>query len=139
MRFKLVEESNFINHNQNPNNDITTDCVLRAISFAYNKPYEEVISDFKKYNLLPDLDGEENYKMRYNIADIISAYGYTEYYDVNSFPHDIDEKVENICLDYPEGTWIVGCTRHLTVVKDGKMYDTHNPSKMKVEEIWRVA
>lgn len=138
MRFKLVEDSLFTLHNQNPRGEDIDDCVLRSISFAYNKPYDEVHKDFEEYNMLPERDGKNWYQMRYNIATLIAEYGYKEYYDANSFPHDIDETVADVCRDYPQGTWIVCCPEHLTVVKNGKIYDTFNPSRMQAEEIWRV-
>lgn len=44
-RLKYPDTDTFHYHNANPKNKITTDCVVRAISTALNKPYNEVVME----------------------------------------------------------------------------------------------
>lgn len=44
-RKKYPDTDTFHFHNQNPKDRITTDCVIRAISLATEKPYNEVVME----------------------------------------------------------------------------------------------
>ena len=45
---KYPDTSYFHYHNANPKNKITTDCVIRALCTAMDKPYNEVVMDLAK-------------------------------------------------------------------------------------------
>lgn len=40
---KYPDTNTFVYYNRNPHNRITTDCVIRAISTALDKPYEDIV------------------------------------------------------------------------------------------------
>lgn len=48
---KYPDTATFHNFNANPRNKITTDCVIRALSTAMERPYNEVYEELFKFSL----------------------------------------------------------------------------------------
>ena len=104
----------------------TGDCVTRAIAIATGKPYKEV------YNDLFTRAKEYSKTRRNKIAKSIQKYGATprngmwkEIYRPYLESLGWKYKVGNVKLnEFPAGTYICSVRKHLTVVKDGELYDT---------------
>ena len=48
---KYPDTSTFHNYNANPKNKVTSDCVIRALSTAMERPYNEVYEELFKFSL----------------------------------------------------------------------------------------
>lgn len=71
---KYPETSTFHYHNQNPKNRITGDCVVRAISLACEKPYNEVVMDLARIQCETGYDATVNQ----GINILLKKYGWTK-------------------------------------------------------------
>lgn len=123
------------NYNANPKQRKTGDCVIRAISVAFDQSWEDTYTDlfntalkycyaisckdnFKKYL---DIRGYKMHKMpvhedgkKYTISDFIDTHG------------DTDK------------TYLILIRGHLTVVKQNVLYDTWNCSKKYMGNYWVI-
>lgn len=131
---KYPDTNTFTYHNQNPHNRITGDCVPRAISFALNIPYNQVIMDMAEFQCQTGFsasDSEDRFlKKKYNIDK------------QQQLRHSDNTKytVIDFIRRFPTGTYILRMPHHLTVVKDGKNYDIWDctRSSNKVGIWWKV-
>ena len=108
---------NYIFKNPNPFGLYVGDCVIRAISIATGKSWNEVYIDLVdlgyKYKNLPNANNvwgeylERNGFIRHVLPDTCPVC-----YTVNKF-----------CNDYPIGVFILATGTHVVAVKDGRYYD----------------
>ncbi len=113
----------FTYYNRNPHNKITGDCVTRAISFALNLDYNDLVMDIARYHCQTGVD------IRYNKED-----AYLKKFGVVKQPmlkhHDNTRyTLKEFIRKFPKGTYIVKMPHHLTVVKDGVNYDIWDCTK----------
>lgn len=126
----------FTYHNQNPKNRKTAgDCVIRAISYAMSKTWEET------YKELCDL-GFELKRMPNDV------HTYTEYFKrkaIIKYPQP--RKYDNTKYTLREfiqdargkkGVIVVNLANHLTVIKDGMIYDTWDCGRYTVGNYWVI-
>lgn len=99
----------------------TNDCVTRAIAIATGKPYKEVYDELSK-----DRSARMGvYKTTYRKYLIRLGYTWTPTMFVGQ-----GCKVHLKSEELPKnGTLIVSVSKHLTVVIDGVLYDTHDCSR----------
>lgn len=105
-------------YNANPSNKRVGDCVIRAISKALDKPWEEVYVNLCiKGFMLSDLPSSN------------AVWG--AFLKQNGFRRDVvsDEchecyTVADFCREHPDGTYVIGTGSHAVTVKDGCYYDT---------------
>ena len=108
----------FIRTNPNPANRQTGDCVIRAISIAENKSWDDVFLD-------PMIES-------FYLKDMPSSnYAWGTYLRKNGYHRHV---ISDLCPDCfsvadfvgenPEGTYILGTGTHVICVKDGSYYDT---------------
>lgn len=139
-RMHHILDEKFVKLNLNPNNENIGDCVIRAIAKAYNIKYEDVVNEFKNYNLLPNEDGDQvtNFAgLWYNLSRIMEHYGYEDYIEGYLLDRPM---VRDFIKDHPTGTYIIGLAKpqHLTVVVDGTLYDTWDCTGKIIEEVWVI-
>ena len=115
----------FLNVNQN--NNFVNDCVIRAISVAENKSWGETYDDLsriaKKNGILLD---------DVNFVEPLLDYRYDR---VKTYP---DDTVQDILENYPLGTYLITMNGHITVAKDGTIYDTFDCRDRVVRSAWEV-
>lgn len=108
----------FKRYNPNPAGRRTTDCVIRAISKAFNygwdTSFNEVVRQARRLYDMPDANHvwgsyleERGFKKR------VVPYVCPDCYTVRDF-----------CKDHPSGTYILGTGKHVVTVVDGDYYDT---------------
>ena len=110
--------------NRNPKGRRTTDCVVRAISKATDKDWCDVLM------ALATISCETGYMLN-------ETKGYGIYLERLGFkkqkqPRKIDNTkytLSEFIRLHKTGTYLVHLPHHLTVVKNGKCYDTWNCSK----------
>lgn len=118
-------------YNANPDKNRIGDCVIRAISTALEKPWEDVYIDLC-------LDG----LIQHELPNADGLWG--EYLKRKGFKRGIlncDEgvcvTVEQFCQDHPQGVYLLCPTNHIVAVIDGKFYDTWNCGDETINYYWR--
>jgi len=110
----------------------TGDCVTRSISIATGLSYEEIYS---KINLIAEGERPRGNKKRSNARSGVKKYTYRKLLSDLGWEWTPTMTVGSGCKvhlkadELPAGTLIVAVSKHLTVVKDGVIYDTHDCSR----------
>jgi hypothetical protein len=118
----------FIYYNINPMGKKENDCVTRAISFATQTPYEEVRK--KLYHSAKLLNCEKLCSSCYSFA-IEKVFGARAVNCDYMTVYDFAEK-------HPKGTYLVRMTGHLSVIKDGNLYDIFNCFNEYLSNAWEI-
>lgn len=115
----------FIYYNANPKNEITGDCVVRAISLALHKNYEDVI------NMLYESSNFFNCDML-----VKDCYGklLTQYDKVKPY----NKTVKEISESYPYNILLIRIEGHLTCSMYGDIYDIWDCSNELVDCFWII-
>ena len=115
-------------YNANANNNFVNDCVIRAISVAEDMSWSDTYDDLsriaKKNGILLD---------DVNFVEPLLDYRYDR---VRSYPQDT---VQDILEDHPKGKYLVTMNGHITVIKDGVVYDTFDCRDRLVKNVWKVS
>lgn len=113
--------------NMNQNNNFVNDCVIRAISVAENASWSDTYDDLsriaKKNGILLD---------DVNFVEPLLDYRYDR---LRTYPN---ETVQDVIETHPKGTFLVTMNGHITVVKDGTVYDTFDCRDRVIRNVWRV-
>lgn len=110
----------------------TRDCVARSISIATGLSYEEI---YDKINLLSESERPRGSKKRSSARTGVHKQTYKKLLESLGWNWTPTMTIGSGCKvhlrkdELPNGTLIVSVSRHLTVVKDGIIYDTHDPSR----------
>lgn len=123
----------FVNENVNPRGRKTGDCVIRAIAKAENKEWLEIFDALvaiarESYSVPSDTVTYTKYLKKYQTKDVM-------YYD-DSYASNRRYTVNDIKVWV--GTYIVQVAGHLTVVQDGKLFDTWDCGNKSAYKIWKV-
>lgn len=123
----------FIEFNNNPKNNRTGDCLIRALSFASDKKWEDVYSELAVL-------GIENALMindKSNYETYLKQLGFEKQekprrrdntkYTIEEFSEEIAE-----C----NKIYIIQILGHMTVIKNKILYDTTNCEQSLVENVW---
>lgn len=121
---------NWLEKNVNPKNKKTCDCVVRALSVALDKPYEEMYRELFEYSL----------KVGWFISDIRTYEHYLKHvHGIQKVPQPRKSGGGWFTIaEYFRGeiasgkTYIVSTRGHLTVIKDGTLVDSWNCKYEKI-------
>jgi len=120
--------------NNNPLQYRSGDCVIRAISLAFNKDWYEVYDDL--YRLGREMADMPNVNRVYETyitklgGKKISAYRELEGGRKRITARDLTKR---------NGTFIISTAKHLAVVKNKKLLDTWDSSDRSAYKIWEIA
>lgn len=111
----------YIYANPNPKHKLTNDCVVRAISLATGKTWNNVFWD-----LTDVLYREKETCMDANRVWglYLENQGYPKYHIADSCP--MCYTLKQFCEDNPKGVYVVGMGHHTVAVIDGDYYDIWN-------------
>lgn len=114
-------------YNANSQGNFVNDCVIRAISVAENTTWEETYDDLSRIAkkngiLLDDVD----------FVDPLLDYRY------DRIPLRYNMSVRDFIEFYPKGTYLVTMSGHITVIKNGVLYDTFDCRDRKIKDVWKV-
>ena len=114
-------------YNANANGNFVNDCVIRAISVAENKSWGDTYGDLSRIAkkngiLLDDVD----------FVEPLLDYRYNR---IKIYPGDT---VQDVLENYPVGTYLITMKGHITVIKDGTVYDTFDCRDRVVRSVWEV-
>ena len=108
----------FIKYNHNPDEKLTIDCTIRAISVATDQTWERTYIDLCvlgfAYRDMPNTN--------YVLASYLRGKGFRRYAIPNTCPDCYT--VRDFCNDHPYGTGILAIGDHVVAVKNGNYYDT---------------
>lgn len=126
------DNSHFTFYNVNPKGRVRTfDCVVRAISFATGRSWEFVMTELTKYGI--------SLGMTFNDVGIYGRWleksGWKKYKQPRK-PDNRKYTVKEFATKWPLNTYIIKVAGHLTVVKDGIIYDTWNCGRKAVGNFW---
>lgn len=131
-------------YNANSRNSHTGDCVVRSISLAYGKDYDET---HKELLALARLMRVERYNYLAVFRRYLNELGHNGEIKAENFYGSNDNEpftIEDFCKDNPHGTFILlngkqpKGTDHLACVIDGHLYDSWDASKQYVTRIWVI-
>lgn len=112
----------FIKHNANPRGSRVGDCVIRAISTALNKEWEDVYVELADKGLeLGDMPSSNHVWGSYLLDK-----GFTREVIPDTCPDCYT--VEEFARDHPVGTYVLGTGSHAIAVIDGNWIDSWNSS-----------
>ena len=108
----------FIPVNPNPENNLTGDCTIRAISIVTNQDWDTTyiglaIEGF----ILKDMPSSNRSWMKY-----LYNHGFRRYIIPDTCPDCYT--VSQFCMDNPLGTYLLATGSHVVAIIDGNYYDT---------------
>lgn len=115
-------------YNANSKGNFVNDCTIRAISVAENKSwgdtYDELSRIAKRNGILLD---------DVNFIDPLldSRYDRVRTY----FSQTVGDFVE----EHPKGTYLITMNGHITVLKNGTIYDTFDCRDRMIKNAWKVS
>ena len=112
--------------NQNSHQRFIDDCTVRAISLAENRTWNET------YDKLSDLARSKG--LMFNSVEFIEDY--LDYFYKREC-HD-SVTVGEFADKHIKGTFLVTMPNHITVIIDGIIYDTFDPSERIMRCAWKV-
>ena len=113
-------------YNANPLNKYEEDCVIRALSCATNRSWDEV------YDELSDLAQQNGTMM--DSRQFVRAYLDKKYERINYPPY----KVIDVAKMFVRNVLLCTTKGHIVCIKYGTIYDTFDPSDRIVEDVWIV-
>lgn len=104
------------------------DCVIRAISKALNKHWDEVYLDLVSEGFfMKDMPSSN---------EVWGSYLYSKGFHRHSIPDTFSYTVKDFCKDHPQGTYVIGTGTHAVCVKDGCFFDTWNSGDEQILYYW---
>lgn len=108
----------FVKTNPNPVNNVTGDCVIRAISIAEDKTWDEIFLDLMvECFFLKDVPSSNPAWGEY-----LRELGYQRHLVSDLCPYCYN--VEDFARENPEGTYILATGTHVVCVKSGRYMDS---------------
>lgn len=115
-------------YNANANGNYVNDCVIRAISVAENKSwgntYDELSIIAKRNGILLD---DVNF-----VEPLLDS----RYRRVKTF---FNETVQDFLETHPKGTYLITMPNHITVLRNGIIYDTFDCRDRVLRDVWEVS
>jgi hypothetical protein len=110
----------FILSNPNPRGIFTSDCVVRALSIAQNRSWEDVYIELSVFGFDMGDWGSSNAVW----GAYLRSKGFDRFVIPNTCPNCYT--IEQFCKDNPSGTYILATGTHVVAVIDGNYYDSWN-------------
>ena len=104
--------------NPNPVGKFTSDCVVRALSIAMGKSWDEIYIDLCGIGFSMGDWGSSNLVW----GEYLKQHGYKRHVIPDTCPRCYT--VRQFCADNPKGTYILATGSHVVAVIDGNYYDT---------------
>lgn len=113
-------------YNANVHGKFVNDCVVRAISVAECKTWDET------YDELSELAQDDGILL--DDVNFVEAYLDSKYKRVPHYSKTVGEFAE----EYPTGTYLVTMPGHITVIIQGKVYDIFDCRNRTMWCAWKV-
>lgn len=116
----------YVYYNANPNNNHISDCVIRAFSVLYDKPWRKIYDDFS------DKAGDIGFM--FDTVEFVEDYLDDRYKRECHYSKTVGEFAE----EHPIGKYAVTMDGHITAIIDGVIIDTFNPSQRIMRCAWKI-
>ena len=113
----------FIKYNANPANRLVGDCVIRALTVAFNDTWRHVYADLT-------MMGYFVYDMP-NANEIMAEYLLLNGFTLHDVP-DVYYSIARFADDHPYGTYVVATGSHVVAVVNGSYYDTSDSGNEEI-------
>lgn len=125
----------FIKYNNNPKHKRTGDCVIRAIALACNLSWEKVYMDLAQLGCKKGFMINDNKNWQLYLKNLR--------YSKQKMPRKPNNKKYTVkefadILADEDCTYIINIAKHLTVVKNKKLFDTWDCSGKCVGNYWII-
>ena len=121
----------FIFANPNPNGSYVGDCVIRALSLALDKRWQDVYIDLATYGfILGDMPSSNRVWSEY-----LKSQGYSAFIVPDTCPLCIT--IKDFCREHPQGKYIVATGTHVVCIKDGNYMDTWDSGDEAIIYYWK--
>lgn len=123
---------NFILYNRHPDGKTVGDCVVRAVSTAFNKDYLETRRELNRTKRAL------NYE---SYADHYFIYDYLKDFERLTFKSTAGKSRYKLCEfanDHKTGTYVVKVRKHVVAVVDGIILDSWDSSYLTVYTAWKI-
>ncbi|WP_019132200.1 hypothetical protein [Peptoniphilus obesi] len=128
------DSGNFRFYNANPRGLVTAaDCVFRSVSLAFDISWEEAFLELTEL-AMEIKDSPNSYRV---LEKYLENKGYKKEKQLrktNGKKYRLYEFAEK----FPEGTYLVRMTRHISVLKDGYIYDTWDCRPLIAGNYWKI-
>lgn len=121
----------FIYYNPNPSGRFVGDCVIRALTVAFDDSWENIYADLTMQG-----------RFMYDMPNSNAVWG--EYLRANGFRYGVLPDrcpscytIRDFCRDHPMGVYLVASGTHVVAVVDGNYYDTADSGSEPVVYYWR--
>lgn len=123
---------NFIKYNRHPQSKTVGDCVVRAISTAFNSDYYET-----RKNLLNDAHklGFNHYSDHDFLAKYLKSYEKLSFKAVEGEPR---MKLCEFADSHRRGVYVVSVRKHAVAVVNGVILDSWDSSYLTVYNAWKI-
>ena len=121
----------FITVNPNPKRKSVCDCVIRAISVATDKDWDEVYLEL----MLKGFDMKDIPTANYVWGSYLRDLGFTREIIKDTCPDCYT--INDFIADNPTGTFVLGTGTHAACVKDGQLFDSYDSSSMVPVYYWK--
>lgn len=120
----------FVKFNIHPDDKLVGDCVKRAIAFATDSDYNEIKRELNRHK---QITKSKYFNERKNWVSYVE-----KVLKANKLLGYQNMKIGDFAKLNLKGSYIIKCRKHLTCVKDGKLYDTWNCSFKAINRVWEV-
>lgn len=126
----------YVKYNANPKGRNIRDCVVRAVSLAFDKDYYIAYQELTFHALMERQGWLFNYPESY--SGYLEEMGCIELesFKVGRRKARVDDLYNHEY--FKSGTYLVQTKDHLTVVKDNHLYDTWDCGREVIHRIWEV-
>lgn len=120
----------FISTNPNPKGKTVGDCVVRALSIAFDKGWRDVFKELAILSMIEcDMPSSNQIWGEY-----LGEHGFVRHSLVDTCP--LCYTVRDFCNDNPQGLFILACEQHVVTSIDGNYYDSWDSGDKPVLFFW---
>ena len=108
----------FVYVNPNPDNNITGDCTVRALSLVLKTDWDTAYIELVVYGfMLKDMPSSNR-----TWSSMLYDHGFRRHIIPDTCPDCYT--IRQFCIDYPEGVYLLATGTHVVAIIDGNYYDS---------------